>query len=177
MRVVGGEFGGRKLRAPRGRSTRPTSDRTREAIFSILGDVSGARVLDLFAGSGALAIEALSRGAESAVLVDRDLDAIRTIIHNIATLDLRSRATVARADVRAAIPRAASYDLVFIDPPYVEASSFGPLLDEELPTLLAPGARVVTEADRRNPLELQLPLGLERRYGDTLIRVYELPRA
>ena len=169
-------MGGRRLRAPRGRATRPTSDRTREAIFSILGDVREARVLDLFAGSGALAIEALSRGAAQAELVDRDLSAIRAILDNVGQLDLGLRATVTRADVRDDLP-AGEFDLVFVDPPYADAASFGPLLDRRLPPLLGARARVVTESDHRDPLALSLPLGRERRYGDTLIRVYELAPA
>ena len=86
MRVVAGEFGGRRLRAPRGAGTRPTADRVREALFSMLGDVSGARVLDLYAGSGALGIEALSRGAASAVFVERDAQAAATIRRNLDEL-------------------------------------------------------------------------------------------
>ncbi len=83
MRVVAGEFRGRRLRAPRGRRTRPTADRVREALFSMLGDVAGARVLDLYAGSGALGIEALSRGAASAVFVERDPRAVAAIRRNL----------------------------------------------------------------------------------------------
>lgn len=173
MRVIAGELGGRRLRAPRGRATRPTSDRTREAIFAILGDVRDARVLDLFAGSGALAIEALSRGAARAVMVDRDLDAIRVMRENIDQLELGARATVTRADLRDELPTG-EFDLVFVDPPYAGAASFGPLLDRRLPPRLGARARVVTESDHRAPLDLSLPLGRERRYGDTLIRVYEL---
>jgi len=176
MRVIAGELGGRRLRAPRGRGTRPTSDRTREAIFSILGDVRGARVLDLFAGSGALAIEALSRGAAQAVLVDRDRSAIRVMLDNVGQLELGMRAIVTRADVRDELP-AGEFDLVFVDPPYASAASFGPLLDRCLPPLLGARARVVTESDHRDPLALRLPLGRERRYGDTLIRVYVLAPA
>src|SRR5215468_11831534 len=88
MRVVAGRLGGRRLRAPRGRDTRPTSDRVREALFSMLGPLEGARVLDLFAGSGALGIEALSRGAASAVFVERDPEAVRTIERNLDRLRL-----------------------------------------------------------------------------------------
>ncbi|HUB75989.1 MAG TPA: RsmD family RNA methyltransferase, partial [Solirubrobacteraceae bacterium] len=153
---------------------RPTSGRAREAIFSILGDVTGARVLDLFAGSGALGIEALSRGAASAVFAEIDPGALRAIGENIAALALSERASVARADARRALPRGA-YDLVFIDPPYAQALELGPILSASLPPALAPGARVVTESDRRTPLELALPRSRERRYGDTLIRIHELP--
>jgi len=174
MRVVGGELGGRRLAAPRGRATRPTSGRAREAVFSILGDISGARVLDLFAGSGALGIEALSRGAAHVIFIDSEIAAIRTILDNISRLGLGERAVVTKADIAAApLPVLEQLDLVFVDPPYLQASEFGLLLTRALPPLLRPGARVVSESDRRSPLELGLPLSLERRYGDTLIRIHQ----
>ena len=174
MRVIAGRFGGRPLVAPRGRATRPTSDRVREALFSILVAVDGARVLDLFAGSGALAIEALSRGAASATLVDSSAAAVAAIRRNLTALGAdaevrRQRAAVfceqARSDGR-------QYDLVFLDPPYHRASGLGRQLSTALQPLLAAGARVVSESDRRAPLELELALLHERRYGDTLIRIY-----
>jgi 16S rRNA (guanine966-N2)-methyltransferase len=173
MRVVAGELGGRRLTAPRGRATRPTAARTREALFSILGDIAGARVLDLFAGSGALGIEALSRGAANATFVDSQQSAIDAIVANRAALDLERRSVVLHADIRENrwAVSGASYDLVFADPPY--ASDFGALLGRLLPPVLAPGARVVTESDRRAPLDLTLPLRIERRYGDTLIRIHQ----
>jgi 16S rRNA (guanine966-N2)-methyltransferase len=177
MRVVGGEYGGRRLEAPRGRSTRPTSERTREAVFSMLGDINGARVLDLFAGSGALGIEALSRGAAHATFVDRGQPAIAAITRNLEQLGLRERAQITKRDVRALERRSATYDLVFVDPPYAEASDLGPLLGRELLAQLAPGARVVSESDRRAPLELGLPTIRERRYGDTLIRIHQFATA
>jgi 16S rRNA (guanine966-N2)-methyltransferase len=174
MRVIAGAHGGRSLTAPRGRSTRPTSDRVREALFSILGDLYGADVLDLYAGSGALAIEALSRGAASATLVDSAPAAIASIRRNLAALGLEAR--VHRADARAFL-RAASrsspqYDLVFLDPPYRHSSELGAELSTALAPMLAPGARVVAESDRRAPLRLELPLLDERRYGDTLILIH-----
>ena len=174
MRVVGGDLGGRRFAAPRGRATRPTSERAREAVFSILSEVSGARVLDLFAGSGALGIEALSRGAAHAIFVDSEIAAIRTILDNVSRLGLGERALVVKADIaKAALPVVEPLDLVFVDPPYLRAVDFGPLLGRALAPLLRPGARVVSESDRREPLELDLPLTLERRYGDTLIRIYQ----
>lgn len=174
MRVVGGEFGGRRLAAPRGRATRPTSERAREAIFSILAGISGERVLDLFAGSGALGIEALSRGAAHATFVESDPGAAAAIEANVALLGLEARARIVRGDFREALAGAERFELVFIDPPYARASDFGPVLTRELPRVLAEGARVVSESDRRAPLELGLPLSLERRYGDTLIRIHTL---
>lgn len=175
MRVVAGTYGGRRLHAPPGRDTRPTSDRVREALFSILGDLAGARVLDLYAGSGALGIEALSRGAVSCEFVDRSAAAIAAIERNLA--DLGIVAPVHRRDAVKAVgdasERGAAYDLVVLDPPYRHPAGLGRALSEALPAVLAPGARVVTESDRRSPLDLDLPLTDERRYGDTLIRIHD----
>jgi 16S rRNA (guanine966-N2)-methyltransferase len=174
MRVIAGAHGGRRLTAPRGRETRPTSDRVREALFSILGDVSALSVLDLYAGSGALAIEALSRGAASATLVDSSATAITAIRRNLADLGLEAqvRRGDARAFLRAASGSAPQYDLVFLDPPYRHTSELGAELSAALAPMLVPGARVVAESDRRAPLRLELPLLDERRYGDTLILIH-----
>ena len=134
-------------------------------------------VLDLFAGSGALGIEALSRGAASASFVDSSPAAIAAIRHNLASLQLDGE--VRRQDVRkflrAARNDARQYDLVLLDPPYRHASVLGHDLGRALPPLLAPSARVVAESDRRSILELELPLVDERRYGDTLIRIHHVP--
>jgi 16S rRNA (guanine966-N2)-methyltransferase len=120
MRVVAGEFGGRKLVAPEGVSTRPTTDRVREAVFNALGSagvLDGAVVADLYAGTGAVGIEALSRGAEHCTFVERDRNALRALETNLSTLDLSSRSKVVRSD---ALPVAATLDvdIVFTDPPY-----------------------------------------------------------
>ena len=175
MRVIAGLRGGRTLVAPRGTGTRPTSDRVREALFSILGAIDGARVLDLFAGSGALAIEALSRGAAEATLVDCSPAAIAAIKRNLATLDLQ--AAVRRQDaltfLGAARSGARQYDLVFVDPPYRHAATLDRKLSTALPPVLTAGARVVVESDRRAPLALDLPVRDERRYGDTLVRIHD----
>jgi 16S rRNA (guanine966-N2)-methyltransferase len=176
MRVVAGTYGGRRLVAPPGDATRPTSDRVREALFSVLGEsVRGARVLDLFAGSGALGIEALSRGATAAVFVDRAPAAIKAVRANLEALGIEAdvRRDEARAALRTASARAEAYDLVFLDPPYRRAAELGLELAEALPAVLSPGARVVSESDRRQPLELALALTDERRYGDTLIRIHD----
>jgi 16S rRNA (guanine966-N2)-methyltransferase len=174
VRVISGRFGGRLLVAPRGRATRPTSDRVREAVFSILVSVERARVLDLFAGSGAMAIEALSRGASEATMVDSSAAAIAAMRRNLTTLELDAevRRQRAAAFLEQARQDARQYDLVFLDPPYRRASGLGRQLSMALGPLLATGARVVAEADRRAPLELELPLLHERRYGDTLIRIH-----
>jgi 16S rRNA (guanine966-N2)-methyltransferase len=174
MRVIAGIYGGRELAAPRGRATRPTSDRVREALFSILGDVSGARVLDLFAGSGALAIEALSRGAAHATLVDSSRAAFAAIGRNLERLEID--ATVHRGSALAFLQQAAGtkrqYDLVFLDPPYRNAGSLSAQLTVALVPVLAPEARVVAESDRRGPFELGLELLDQRRYGDTLLKIH-----
>jgi 16S rRNA (guanine966-N2)-methyltransferase len=176
MRIVGGALGGRRLAAPPGRATRPTSDRVREALFSMLGPLAGARALDLFAGSGALGIEALSRGASEATFVDAAPAAIRAVRANLAALELA--ADVQRRDARVflhdAARRARQYDLVLLDPPYREAGVLGDALAEALVPVLAPRARVVAESDRRAPLVLPLPVTRERVYGDTLIRIHTI---
>jgi 16S rRNA (guanine966-N2)-methyltransferase len=171
LRVVAGEFKGRRLVAPRGARTRPTADKVREALFSMLGDVEGARVLDLYAGSGALGIEALSRGAASAVFVERDPRAVAAIERNLEPLDVE--ATVARADASRWLARdEGRYDLVFCDPPYDVASRQAGVLAERLAALTPDNARIVTESDKRNPLELPFPLLTERSYGDTRIAIH-----
>jgi 16S rRNA (guanine966-N2)-methyltransferase len=174
MRVVAGQFKGHPLRSPR-RTTRPTLDRVREAVFSMLGPLDDLTVLDLYAGSGALGIEALSRGAASASLVDSDAAAVHAIRENLE----RTRAEGGRAvrsDALAFLRNAARqgerWDLAFCDPPYRLAARLGEPLSRMLEPVLAPGARVVCESSRRQPLELALPLLTERRYGDTLIRVH-----
>jgi len=174
MRVIAGSLGGRILAAPKGRSTRPTSDRVREAVFSILGDLSGLVVLDLYAGSGALAIEALSRGAAEATLVDSAPAAITAIRRNLTGLGLEAqvRRQDASAFLRTASRGAPHYDLVFLDPPYRHPSELGGELSAALAPVLTPGARVVAESDRRAPLRLDLPLLDERHYGDTLILIH-----
>jgi 16S rRNA (guanine966-N2)-methyltransferase len=177
MRVIAGRLGGRRLAAPRGRVTRPTSDRVREALFAMLADVRGASVLDLFAGSGALGIEALSRGAASVVFVERDPGAARVLSDNLRALGIeQAESDVRRGDalraLRSARTREETYDLLFIDPPYGQAHDWGPELSMALPSLLRPAARVVVESDRRAPLDLQMEVEQERRYGDTSIRIH-----
>ena len=176
MRVIAGSYGGRRLQAPAGLDTRPTSDRVREALFSILGErVGGARVLDLFAGSGALGIEALSRGAGSVLLCDDARPAVEVIRANLDALGMDAQVVCddARRVLRNAHARGAAYDLIFLDPPYRQAERWAADLSALVPVVLAPGGRVIGESDRRAPLELELPLVDERRYGDTLIRIHD----
>jgi 16S rRNA (guanine966-N2)-methyltransferase len=179
VRIVAGAWGGRRLTAPAGDTTRPTSDRVREALFSALGPLEGAVVLDLFAGTGALGLEALSRGAARAVFVEQDRRALAALRANVAALGAPAAAVSVRAQdvrraVRDAVDAADTYDLVLVDPPYRLAAGLGAELGPALAALLAPGGRVVTESDRRSPMDLTpvLPLTRERRYGDTLLRTH-----
>ena len=175
MRVIGGEFGGQRLVAPRGWKVRPTSDRVREAIFSVLGDkVEGAAVLDLYCGTGALAIEALSRGAARATLVDRDT---RAALGNVERLGIGERTELVRADVSRWLARREDadpvYDLVFVDAPYRLADRVGQELDTRLPGLLAEGGRAIVESGARRPLRIEsLPRLRQRRYGAADVAFY-----
>jgi 16S rRNA (guanine966-N2)-methyltransferase len=171
LRVVAGELRGRRLASPPAAARiRPTSDRVREALFSILGDVQGASVLDLFCGTGALGIEALSRGSAEATLVDTD---VRLARRNVSALGLDQRCELVRSDALRFLRLAGRrYDLVFCDPPYKLADRLGPPLSELLAGRLAEGGRVIAESAARRPLTLGLPLLTERRYGETLIRIY-----
>ncbi len=180
MRVIAGELRGRRLLAPRGWRVRPTSDRVREAVFSAIGEIGGAGVLDLYCGTGALAVEALSRGAARATLVDRDT---RPALGNIEALGLGERAELVRADVVAWLRTPASgagdrFDLIFVDAPYRLADRIGPELDSLLPPLLAEGGRVIAEGSAARPLELPSLVRIrERRYGGTTVSFFTAPDA
>ena len=171
MRIIAGVHKGRRLKVPK--RSRPTADRVREALFSILGNrVVDARVLDLFAGSGALGIEAVSRGAAAATFVDDDADAVRVIGANLEGADAVRRD--ARAFLESARQNGRQYDLVFLDPPYRLGPRVGRELSELVAAVLAPRGVAVSESDRRAPLEMpDLEVTDERRYGDTLIRLHE----
>jgi 16S rRNA (guanine966-N2)-methyltransferase len=173
MRIIAGELKGQRLAAPRGWKVRPTSDRVREAIFSALGDIGGAQVLDLYCGTGALAIEALSRGAASAVLVDRDT---RPALGNVERLGLDKRVELVRSDVPRWLESQAGterFDLVFIDAPYRLADRVGQELDTQLPRLLAEGGKAIVESGARGPLQIHsLPRFRQRRYGGTDVSFY-----
>lgn len=171
LRISGGELRGRRIEGPAaGAEVRPTTERVREAVFSMLGDISGARVLDLFCGTGALGLEAVSRGAARATLVDRD-PALAG--RNVQELGLEDRAEAVGADARAYLGRApGGFDLVLCDPPYGLVPSLQGQLDQPLRGALAPGGRVMMETAPEEPLELDMPLLRERRYGDTLVRIH-----
>ncbi len=150
MRVVAGAVRGRRLVAPAGRETRPSSDRLREALFAALAEVHGDTVLDLFAGSGALGIEALSRGAASCTFCDGGAPAVAAIRENLATLGLAGAARVVRGDATRLLAdehaRGARYDLVLVDPPYAILQSLVPTLDRLLPAIVPVGGRLVIES-------------------------------
>jgi 16S rRNA (guanine966-N2)-methyltransferase len=203
MRITGGTFVSRTLRAPRGHATRPTSDRVREALFGILGSagaIEGARVLDLYAGTGALALEALSRGAARATLVESSRPALDALRSNVAALGLQDRVRVVAADVRAALarlaregkmgagghgagdPRESSFDLVLADPPWalVDSGEALAVLGDlaELPGTLSATATVVLEHSSRTSAGLDavaksLSRVQTRRYGDTALTFYK----
>jgi 16S rRNA (guanine966-N2)-methyltransferase len=179
MRVIAGSRKGHRLDAPRGLDTRPTSDRVRENIFNLVGPVDGSKVLDLFAGSGALGIEALSRGAASAVFVENDSEAVRTIERNLDRLRLTG-ARVVRGDVLRTIAQEANagakYDLVLVDPPYGMLTEIQPRLARHLPSLLAADGLLVLETDARTKPDLPLPVRTSRKYGHTRVTLFEAPQ-
>ena len=176
MRVIAGTRKGHTLVAPRGTDTRPTSDRVRENIFNLVGPLDDAKVLDVFAGSGALGIEALSRGAASAVFVDSDRDAIRAIERNLEKLRLTG-ARVIRGDALFTLAQEATvgakYDLVLVDPPYGMLDDIQPRLARHLPPLLAADGLLVLETDARTEPELPLPVRTSRKYGQTRVTLFE----
>jgi len=173
--VTGGRLGGRRIRVPPA-GVRPTADRVREALFARLGALEGCRVLDLYAGSGALGIEALSRGAACAVFVERSAGVLAVLRANLGSLALDAVARVERGDARAALRRlgraGCRFDLVLLDPPYAESQELERALRALVTSgILAPGAMVVAETSRRPalpPIEGLEALD-ERRYGDTVI--------
>ncbi len=174
MRIIAGSRKGHTLFAPRGQETRPTSDRVRENVFNILGPVDGAIVLDLYAGSGAMGLEAMSRGAARVVFVESDADAVHAIERNLDKL--RLRATVLRRDAIAALGSEASagrkYDLVLVDPPYAVYPDLEPQLARYLPSVLAENGVLVVETEARFEPELPLAQRTSRKYGRTRVTVY-----
>ncbi|TMK94167.1 MAG: 16S rRNA (guanine(966)-N(2))-methyltransferase RsmD [Actinobacteria bacterium] len=170
MRIVAGSRKGHTIYAPKGRTTRPTSDRVREAAFNLIGPVDGAAVLDLYAGSGAMGLEALSRGAERAVFVESDRDACRAIERNLDKL--RLQATLICGDVLAAIANEQRrYDLVLLDPPYDFADH--DRLARYLPGLLAEDGLLVFETPAKVEPDLPLAKRTSRRYGSARLTLYE----
>ena len=176
MRIIAGSRKGATIYAPKHTDTRPTGDRVREAAFNLIGPVDDASVLDLYAGSGAMGLEALSRGAASAVFVDSGRVAAETVVRNVEKLGLEG-ARVYREDAarRLATEAAAGrrYDLVLVDPPYRMLSKFQPMLATHLPSVVAPDGLVVVESEAKEEPELPLPLRTSRRYGSTRVSLFE----
>ena len=185
MRIVAGQFRGRPLSTPGGDATRPTAARAREALFAILADVTGDRVLDLYAGSGALGLEALSRGAEQLVLVESSRAAQEAIRSNVLALGVGMRAILlplrAEASMKA-LERLGPFTLVFADPPWADAQAALAVLETLAgSSLLAPAARLVLEHAARTPPTPKAGARLHavdtRRWGDTAITIFELIEA
>ena len=181
LRITGGDLRGRPVATPEGNATRPTASRVREAVFSMLGPLYGASVLDLCSGAGTLAFEALSRGAARAVLVDDADAAVTCARQNAAVFGVEDRTTVLQVDAVRAVQRlieeGEQFDVIFLDAPYSRAPSLAERLDDRLPELLAPGGRVVLEGDRKRPPRLSLPLDRERSYRDVLVQIHDAPQA
>jgi 16S rRNA (guanine966-N2)-methyltransferase len=176
MRIIAGSHKGHRIAAPKGDATRPTGDRVREAAYNLIGPVDAAAVLDLFAGSGAMALEALSRGAARATLVEQDRDACRTINANLDKLRLTG-ARVLCQDVRRFLPTERQpYDLILVDPPYDMVESLAMPLSTHLPRLLAADGLVVYETGARQEPELDgLALRTSRKYGNVRLTLFEQP--
>ena len=185
MRIVAGEFRGRPLSTPAGGATRPTAARAREALFAILADVSDATVLDLYAGSGALGFEALSRGAERLVLVESSKAAQQAIRENLGALGVAARATLLPLRAEAALKaleRLGPFSLVFADPPWADAqAALGVLEKLAASSLLHPAARLVLEHAARTPPTpkdgSRLRASDTRRWGDTAMTLFEVIEA
>ena len=183
MRIIAGSLGGRRLHAPRGRSTRPTADRVKEAIFNILGPArprDGAlfRALDLFAGSGALGLEAVSRGADEAVLIDEDRDACEAAERNVRDLGLTARVRIVRREAGLAVRKLdGSFDWVFVDPPY-EGSALDRALRllGGLPTVAEQGVVIAEHAIEEAPEDRYGRLVRDdlRRWGGTAVSFYRV---
>lgn len=175
MRIIAGERRGVRLNAPRGTAVRPTSDRVRESIFNLVREIGGAQVLDAYAGTGALGLEALSRGAERVVLVERDTRTAELTRRNVDKVGLQGASVVVSSietHLKREVARGNRYDLVLIDPPYGEARRAMKTLSKLLPPVLAPGAHVVVETDRASEPHLPLERATSRIYGSTRVTVF-----
>ncbi len=175
MRIIAGERRGARIAAPKGTATRPTGDRVREAAFNLIGPVDGTAVLDLFAGSGAMGLEALSRGARRCVFVESDRSACAVIQRNLEKLRLSGALLLCRdafQALREERAAARAYDLVLVDPPYGTWTELEPRLAEALPSALAPDGVLLVETQSRIEPELPLAVVTSRRYGSTRITLF-----
>lgn len=178
MRIIAGEFRGRPIEAPDGRDTRPTASRVREALFNMLmADIPGARVLDLFAGSGALALESLSRGAAYALVCDTDAMAIKAVERNAQTFGVRERMGIIRGDALSVAQGLAKqgeqFDIIFLDPPYRKGMLAQAIAASQ--NLLLPGGRIIAESlAAETPQSVPgICLKNTRKYGDSRITIFE----
>ena len=175
MRIIAGSRKGHRIAAPKGETTRPTGDRIREAAFNLTGPVDDAVVLDLFAGSGALGMEALSRGAARATFVESDREACRTIDANLDKLRLTGARVLCQDVLRFLATDRGPYDLILVDPPYDLVESLAVPLSSHLPRLLAPDGVVVYEtSSRQEPALDGLELRTSRKYGNVRLTLLEL---
>jgi 16S rRNA (guanine966-N2)-methyltransferase len=174
MRIIAGSRKGHRIDAPKGLATRPTSDRVRENVFNLAqGWVEDAVVLDLFAGSGAMGIEALSRGAERAVFVESDLEACRVIDRNLEKLRLTGAQVACSSVARFVAADTRTYDLIFCDPPYDEYATLEPTIARYVPKLLADGGLLVLETAAKTEPQLPLAQRTSRRYGAARITLLD----
>lgn len=180
MRIVGGEYRSRLIAMPKGVEMRPTQDKVRQAVFNVLGDISGRKALDLFAGSGAFGIEALSRGARYATFVDNNLRCAETIKDNLESLNIKgSKYDIIRTNAISVLSRLAKeeekYDLIFLDPPYYKGLAKKCLINIDSCDILSPIGIIVAEHFRKDGLPQDLKaivLDKQKKYGDTLITVF-----
>lgn len=180
MRVISGTARGTRLYSPKGTDVRPTSDRVKESLFNIIGDATrDALVLDLFAGSGALGIESLSRGARRAYFVDQNREAVSSVSKNLELTKLADRANIIKADALRALEHfsrdALKFDLIFLDPPYrISVSFLDAILDKLASDLLSDdGLLILEHSAKTNPSEPEgLRIGMTRAYGDTAVTLY-----
>jgi 16S rRNA (guanine966-N2)-methyltransferase len=176
LRIIAGEKRGAKIVAPKGHDTRPTADRVREAAFNLIGPVDDATVLDLFAGSGAYGLEALSRGADTAVFAEADPAACAAIHRNLEKLRLTGATVLCRDAIQVLLEEAGTgrrYDLVLVDPPYRLFSDVQTGLATYLPQVLAEDGLAVVETHAKEEPELPLAVRTSRRYGSARLSLFE----
>lgn len=180
MRIIGGEFKSRLIDMPKGVDMRPTQDKVRQAIFNVLGDISGQKVLELFAGSGAFGIEALSRGAREATFIDNDFRCLETIRANLESLGIsHSQYDIIKANAMSVLSRIEreeeKFDLIFLDPPYYKNLARKCLIKIDAYDILSQIGTIVVEHFKKDSLVVELnsiAFEKEKRYGDTLISIF-----